>query len=652
MERLASLSRNPRVTIGIVVFSLLLYAVGLKWPLVVTLVWAIIWFVPVSSSFKSLASRSVFAIFMLMSLLQVAGLVQYIVLPNSSFLVLAIITTMLVIIVSALLRKIAPKRDDTPMNLHVWDRLDSFVVVAVFCSILPFTPIIVGNDSYLRIAEIGGLQAIDGINHYLNISDLTNKQHLDYKPNYYYPKGFHLSYAFIQDSIVGQPASLGWSKNVILFFVQYLIMMAALVSAVYYLALTILWRLSSSIPITSLQYTILTVMLGVFMAIFYSAPLMINGFLNYYYVIAAIALGAVMIIGMSKNNDLQNKWYSIVLFTFITFGAGMSWPLVIPLLIGLVCVALIPQNLGNFSYKLPEKTAIIFGCLFIFVMLDGVLIYYQIAYADPDPTKGINATGSLNSFHLLAHIASVLGILALVYAKRLNTAIKDSLLSVYVPVAGFVMAIGLYQYFTTGEVRYYVIKLAILGEIIFIALLVATIAHGMRQSTHKMALVVVLMSIIAVSLLYSYPNGPFYDLRNLFRDAAHQVKPDFYDHDVSLATKLGREQKITHNNIVVLHYDIVKNKIYGHEQIAYWVGGMQYDGTREQFAVLNTAGQLYSNLSWGKFTDAEQQAAYGIINNLADSAHAHHVPLYVITDQSSAEYLKKTLTNKNIHVIY
>jgi hypothetical protein len=148
-----------------------------------------------------------------------------------------------------------------------------------------------------------------------------------------------------------------------------------------------------------------------------------------------------------------------------------------------------------------------------------------------------------------------------------------------------------------------------------------------------------------VLVLVSTNANPLKDVRDLFRSVSNQEKPQFFDQDVSLYTKLSSEGKVTHFNSTLLHYDASRDKLFAHSQVPFWQNMMQYTAADADFHALHCNGRLYSNLAFGGYSDAEQTKLVNDIKDCAAMATQKGVAYYIVTDKASSEHLQSIFGN-------
>jgi len=628
--------------------SVLAYALGCRYILIPAAIALSVLYVPTPKLFHSIVSRVIFALLLVLSLLQIAATLLFLVLPSAGFVALAVFTAVLL----AILLHIIPTRRPAPTRWVSRADVASLLVIAFF--MLPFTPIFAGQDSVRKIAEIGGIQAIDATNHYATLSEATYAEHFTYKPGYYYPRGFHLATGFIQNTVFDRQYDLGWRGNTALYFAQYLILGAAVAYLTYYFCLSLILLLRAKLD-GFWQYCVVALCVGPMLALLYLIPFVNEGFLNYYYVCATVLMGALFLFELKDREvseatewrtilqDDARRW-QLVAYLLLVFGASVSWPLLVPplVLIGVWCIVPPNLNLVALVRQLLTPRALLLWFAFLIQLIP---IYFQLKYTVSDSTQGINLFGGLRVFHGLILLAGLGILVGLVVRPQADTAQKRALLTVFVPFFAFVGLLVVMQYFMTGEIRYYVIKSALLLEILLLGLGVAGLFYVYQQRglpSAKYLLLLPVVPLIALPLLLSTTPNPFKGSRDLLRDYSHEAKPPFFDQDVQTYARLGSEGKIAHFNSTALHYGQEQQKFFAHMQIAFWSNMMQYDASEGDYEALHCIGAVYSNLNFGTYSDKEQQEAITLIKKCATMAHERGETFYLITDADSAPLIYKT----------
>ncbi len=648
-------ARLQKIALAAVV-ALLLYILGLKFLLIPVLLAANILLLPMPKIFASWLSRLVVSLAVLFSILQIAATAQFLLLPSSGFAVLAGLTVVLQLAI--IWWAPAPSEQRRPW----FTKGDACALLVVAFFLLPFAQIIAGRSSVDRIAHIGGIQAIDATNHYAGIAEMTEAEHLNYKPNYYYPKGFHLAVGFMENTLVKRHTSLNWTGNTVLFFSQYMILGSLLAYAVYFLALRLLGILQDkTATIKGGTKLLLALCLGPTLALLYLVPFVPEGFLNYYYVITTIVLGLVFLSELPLTNkgsyvdvvkDPQARW-AMFAYLLLVFGASISWPLLIPPLVLIPLLFLIPDDL-RVHILVKRLWNVKFIVIAVAFVLQIVPIYFQLKYSGSDDTQGINLLGGLREFHPFILLAGFLIVLAVWLSKRATEATRQFVSQVFMPMFAFIGLLTLVQYFTVGEIRYYVIKSSLMLEVLILALAVAALVSVYLNASafkpkHALLLPIVPL-FVALFLITTTPN-PVKDLRDLFRNHSGTAEPMYFDADLTTYQKLGQQGKIKHFNSTVLHYNTEQDKLFAHMQVAFWANMMQYDSSRGDFEALHCVGALYSNLAFGSYTNAEQQQMKTKLKECAFKAKQRGETFYVITDKHSAPVIRDTFGDV-VKVVY
>ena len=638
----------------VVVVAFVLYVLGIKFLLLPVLIWLNARYVPMPRIFGSWFSR-LFGGFLLAAVaLQIAATVQFLimpVIPVSSFQAIAALLVALHIILWKFVPVQAPV---TSKKLRFFDARDAAALIVVAIFLLPFIPSLARNPVG-SIAQIGGLQAIDATNHYAGIAEVTNAQHLTYKPNNYYPKGFHIAVGFIENTVFPSQYSLGWQANVALFFAQYVVMAGMLAYVVYYFAAALSQMIGHKLE-TFGAHVLTAITLGIPLSLFYLWPMVNEGFLNYYYVITTIIAGLLYLIEIREQQQGSgDDWrkliqsdalrWSVVAYLLLAYGASVSWPLLIPPLVVTAALFVVSSDL-----KILGPLRALFSVRGLPIVLAFTLqlipIYFQLRYASSDGSQGsVDSVGGLKEYHPFILLAGTVLVGILVYGERTRDNFKRLLLSVYGPLAAFVVLLVAYQYFKVAEVRYYAIKSSLLVEILLLVLAVVVLldAHKRRGLPGRLyAWMLPLVPLVVMVLLVNTTPNPFRDIRELLRPYSREAKPLFFDNDAQAYIKLGEAGKIAHFNSTSLHFNGQQGKFYTHSQLPFWANMMQYDGSKADSDALNCDGNLYSNIAFGSFSDAEQQALVAKVKDCAQMAHERHETYYIVTDKDSLPKLQET----------
>jgi hypothetical protein len=263
MEGIRSILRWKHLPEAIIVVAvLLLYLVGIKFLLLPVLIVLNARYLPLPRIFKSWTSRGIVSFLFIMVFLQLAAALQFLVAPGSNFALLAVI----IVALHILLWYFIPIIQIEKRPLFSRNDVCALLVGAFF--LLPFAPTIFGHNAIFNISKVAGIQAIDATNHYVGIAEMMKAEHLDYSYGHYYPKGFHISVGFIQNTVMKDQYSLGWQGNVMLFFAQYMVSGLVLAYAAYYLGARLLGTLLGKLKGWG-KRLLLALSLGPTLALFY-----------------------------------------------------------------------------------------------------------------------------------------------------------------------------------------------------------------------------------------------------------------------------------------------------------------------------------------------------------------------------------------------
>jgi hypothetical protein len=632
---------------GLSAGALLLYALGARFLLVPMLLAVNTVYLPMPKVFRSWFGRFVASFVLTLSLVQVAAALQFLALPKSGFMTLAVIAALVNMLVVWCAPGVA--RESRPW-LSRTDLL-AFAVIALF--LVPFAPIFSGHHSIERIAQIGSIQAGDSGNHYAYIAEATHLQHFNYGGSTYYPLGFHLSVGFVQHSFFDKPSSVSWGSNVVLFFAQYVVLAAILAYALYMLCVQWLGLLLKRVKGRSV-YVLAAAALAPPLVSLYLIAFVPEGFLNYYYVCATIAIGFITLgelNGLFKGDDDAKlltaparaaRWWLILALLFM-FGAISSWPLLLPPLMVSAALFVVPTKWRSWSFwrSFLQVRMIALG---LCVLLQFIPVYFQLKYGSVASNQGINAIGGLRTFHPFVLLAG-LGLVAFVVLnKRIAETQRRLIYNVFMPLVGFIGLLTLYQYFTLGEARYYLIKSAMLLEMLMLVLGVVLLAGAYAQSgwrSVKYGVFVAAIPMIAMLLLISTAANPLKDDRDLFRSVSHQEKPMYFDQDVRTYTHLGLQGNIHNFNSTLLHYNPDQSKFYAHPQIPFWMNVMQYNGSPADVAGFRCDGQLYTNQAFGTFSVGDQEELHQLIFKCANLSRQRGQTFYIVTDKGSVPAIQR-----------
>lgn len=623
----------------------LLYVVGLKPVFIIAILAVNIVWLPMPKLFQSWLSRLFISILIVFALFQVAATLQLLALPSSGFAMLAL----LVVALQVILLGVAPPSAGRPKRLITRNDIFGLIVAAFF--VLPFTPILIGNQSIERIAQIGSLQAVDGSSHFNVIAKMASAEHFTYPAGSYYPSGFHLATAFFETSTIGYHADLSWEGAAYWFFGQYLFLGIMLGFLLYYLCLRWLEVLRGADKNSATIRFVLALCLGPILALLYLLPFVIEGFLNYYYVAATFFVGLLYLSEVKfKSKELQpqilqdktTRW-ALLAFLLLIYGAAASWPLLVIPFVMIAVAFMLPDSLRprEIIRAWWRKENIL---IFLAILLQFVPIYFHLRYVVVD--HSVNLGGTLQQFHPYVLLLGLVLVMAIWFGARANAASKKLFTHIFLPFYIFTIIMAFWQYFTLGEVRYYVIKTSLLLEILTLVLGVSCLIYAAMERLGKTGLkyllVLPLIPFAGMLLLISSVDNPLKDARDLFRNPSNTEKPQFLDQDNQLFIDLGKSGEIKNANTVLLHYDAEKDKFFSHMQVAQWANILQYKPTSEEGGVGGACfTRMYVNITTGSFTDEEQQQLVDNVKKCATIARDQGMGYYIITDPESAPVIRK-----------
>lgn len=640
-RKLGLFIRHPLV--WAIIISSMLYVMGVKWLFMPILIIVLTRYVPYPRPLQSVAARVMASILVYYVTCQIIATLLFIVMPSSNF---NIIVALLAVVALAIIVLSTPQF--TRRDIVWFSRLDTMWVIVGIVTLVPFARIIGGDDSYYRIAQIGGGQAIDATNHFAYIAEMLEQQRLAYQEGSYYPGGFHLATALIESSFINQQSDIGWRGTTLLYATQYGIMLGLLSFAAVYFIATILgvYRLGNK-HFTKLQWLSVSTVFGAGLTTLFFLPLIQHGFLNYIYSIATIMLGCVFL--FSKNTFSFYRYAgALVLF----YGASVSWPLLIPVLIGMVGVHGLQVMTRKQVISIVRQPKIVFAFIGLLI-LHSIPIMFQLMFYGGDGSQGINLTGDLKVFRIGTLLLSLVVIGGIILDQKREDEEKAVVISALAPVTIFVAILALMQYFTAGEVRYYTIKTAIFMEMVLYVVVVLVVIQSLTRLPEKMWAKWTVLYLVPILFIatFAISDNPVASIRNLFRGEASQEKPKFFDADLSIYTRLGAEGKIRDYNSTIVHYNKEDEKFFAHMQIPFWANMMQYDGTDSDRHPLACINKLYVNLNFGGYTKAEQEEFQSILRRCITLSKDRNNTFYIITDKESYNMVEETFGEANVKVI-
>ncbi|HXH26773.1 MAG TPA: hypothetical protein VNG90_02675, partial [Candidatus Acidoferrum sp.] len=280
-------------------------------------------------------------------MLQLALVVQFLVLPESDFRTLALLALLIAVAIILLARKIyIPPREKT-----IWiDRKDIIALCVAAIFVVPFGWYCFGPSGLLHITTMAGIQVPDATNHFISLSDMSKVQHLSHQLGYY-PKGFDMSSALIQNSFGLNQTVLPWATNAYLFMFQYVAWNGILAYFLGYFAYLLLEKFDGREQAPPSGF-LLVLSIGIPLTILYLLPFIFEGFLNFSYVCATIAGSYIYLAAIGETNSQPlRRWY-ILGYLLMIFGVSFSWPLLTPPLLLTPLLYFWPQRFRFTDVKL------------------------------------------------------------------------------------------------------------------------------------------------------------------------------------------------------------------------------------------------------------------------------------------------------------
>lgn len=617
--------------------SLVLYIGGLKLFLVPVLLVCMALWLPAPAIFRSLFSRFVVSAVLLFSLFQITAVVQFFVLPTSGLWVHAVLLTAMV---AGLMLFFNDSRDG---KRQVWfDSKDAAAIAVALFAVVPFMYLCFGSGNLTALGTFAGVQSSDAVNHFMAIAEMAQAEHLTYRTVDYYPKGFHLAVAFIQDTVGLNHQQLSWAMNARIFIAHYVVLGALLAYALFYMCRRFYTAIGGRVSRWS--NAVLAVTLGVPASLLYLLPFTYQGFLNYFFVCAAFILGALYLYGFyeqSKVRSQQHMRWFMACYLLFAFGIGMSWPLLTPALVLVPLLYLLPPAWSpreNIAYLVDRRNWVIIAGFALQLMP----IYLHMRYSALTAEQGLTAQGSIRMFHYGLLLAGIAVITYVATQKRYADSLKVFVTNIFQPFYLLVGVIAAWHFLRVDEVRYYAIKVGYLVELLVLAAIVALVvelyARGTLHRVHQL-FVPVLTVTLAVLLLLSVNGNPLKDVREMFRSVSNFGTPAFYDSDVRKFTDLAVSDSIDNANNTVLHYDPQSGNVYGNLMLANWANVMQYRANVDREAV-RCSGRLFPIAMYQAASPEQQGALIAQVRECIALAEKAGRKYYIVTDHASVPQLR------------
>lgn len=630
-------NRQLKLSILLIV-SLLLYVVGLTSVLILILPLVLTMGLRFPASIKSIISRYIVSFVFLYSIIQIAATIQFFLFPHSEFVTLAIIITAITLIVM----NVFPS-EDSNRGRYLADEDDkrAFLAAAIF-AVPILIAVIIKSGAFL--ASIGGVQGIDGINHFATITGISVEQHFSYMINSYYPHGFHIATAFIQNGLGIVQGDLSWLMAAKLYFAQYAINGGVMLYVLYYFAVSLYSSLTQKSASRTLK-TGMALSIGMTITALYFTTFVHHGFLNYFYVCTAIVVGLLYLFdgidnSLVKSYKAKKRLNAVSLFLFAALGTSMSWPLWTPALLIIAFLA------ASYKFKFTTKNFISREVIILFfiLILHFIPIYLQIKYSGGDPSQGINLTGGLRVLHALALLSGVVLLTIVLVQKVFSEQARYLIQCIFIPLLLMIFILFCAQDFQFGEARYYTIKSSLLIEILLIVLFTAVLAARSAELIGKSRwsgiVTLPLLVSMTVTLLVGVNQDPLQDARQVLGFVSSEPKPANFENDVAKLSKLGEEGSIKGTNAISMHISD-SGKLYTNMQIFYWVEVMEYEGGGQKNNLVDCNEKIYANLFAQNLSNQEQQKLINMIRNCAMEHKDSNEVYYIVTDDHSKAHINE-----------
>lgn len=604
--------------------------VGFTALFVAALVYVLAIGVPYPAIFRSFVARLVAGFLLGFSIIQVAAAVQFFVAPASTFGVLCAISGIIALgLVLATYKQIPGERRP------IWQNNDWAACIAVVCFVLPFAVLCFWKNDPASITSFASAQSMDGASHYIAVTEMGGTQHLNYQTVQYYPKGFHLAEALVMNALHVHQKDVTWEANARVYVLTYLAWGAVLVYVLFYAASQFLTQLFGRTK-QKLPIFLLAVAFGPVIAALYALPFAHEGFLNYYYICAAVVLG-VLFLQQYNPGQKDTQWFAVAYFV-LAFGVAMSWgPLLAPLL---VAAPVLYMMRGETNLMVLARRVLARDRWWVVaaLLLQLVPLYLHLKYAKLSDAQGLNATGGLTAFHFGIIAIGMATVLYVLLARTIAEDIKRFAGYVLTPFLGLVVLFASIQLCMVGELRYYAIKTSYLLEMLVLALVAALLVYAVVRSGMELVnrwLVTVVVFCAGTILVLAVTANPFEIMRQMFRGIAHRGNPD-----IALFTTLGREGKLGGTNTASLHYNATNNTLTGNALISNWANLMQYNSDSTPASAACT-GVIFSTLTFPTGKPEDQATLTDAVRTCIAQALARNRPYFIVTDPASLPHLRE-----------
>jgi uncharacterized membrane protein len=635
--RFVTSSRPLLLGISALLLGQLLFLFGFGALYVMALVFVLAIGLPYPKLFSSLLSRLVVGFLLALSIVQVAASVQFLVLPDTKFGTLSLLVTALTLALLLALRNV-PRQPSQP-----WNAADTAGIITALFFVLPLGILCFWQNDLTRIATFASIQGSDGGSHYTILAQSSNTQHLDYRTAEYYPRGFHLSSAFMMHGLHLNQHDQDWATNARVYAGMYL----AWGAIVAYLMLYLAAQLRDGLP-AGKRPSLLLLALGVgpVLAGLYLFTLTQEGFLSFFYIIALLA-GSLLFLYDFKLESPQTKWY-LVAYLLLAFGIAMSWgPLLTPVLLAIPLL-----YLWSSVKSLPKllRMAISKQWLWVTAAFTAQLLplYFHLRYATLSAEQGLNATGGLKEFHYGLVLAGLALTIYLLCSRGVPASWQKLTGNAILPLFALVGAFVAFQLVTVGEVRYYGIKISYMLEIILLVVAVVTLGSALHQrgvtALHRWVALPLAVGL-GVTLLVGLTANPLDRARVIVGNLIHieRVSPD-----VRHYATLGSSGQLQANT-VTLHHDPISGALAGNSLLTNWSHLMQYttDSTPETGLC---HGRIFVLQTYRAPSEERDRQLIAAVKDCIAAAKNRGKQFIVITDTGSVPRLRDIFGETAIYV--
>ena len=628
---------------------------------------------PMPRLLRSVVGRVVMGLLYTTALLQIAAVVQFFVARTSGFIVAAGITAF----GNAVFLVLTPARCRALQRIAVVTVSDVGALLAALVFLVPFAAFVAGHQVPVRIAEISSSQNVDAMNQFMLIGDQLRNQHLTYGMHgvlggfgdvagYSVPLGFYTMLAFVENTFFTTHAALGWQGAAALYFTEYMVAGALVAFGAVKLCHTwieLLRETNTSQLIERLVPVLAGIAVAIPLVLFYEFNLVWLGFLAYLYVLLVSIATILCLVEFRSTEEaeespgrrqLLDRAIYLVGALVLLYGVSATWPLLLPALLVTLLVSLsrsgssVPRAEWLRAFVSPSGLLIASG-----LALQLIPVYFQFHYGGGLAGQ-LNIAGDIGQFRYFVLLAAAALVVLVVSMRWVPLWPRRLTIDVLVPLLILVSAVTAEQLFTIGSATYYAVKLAMLPDILTIALGTAVLFVWLVRSRLaeplQLLLVTALPAVVMLGLVGTAPSV-LKDARLLFPGHANvDVGPNFSP-DAQHYAELGLAGKLGHYNAISLHWDTTQQVFTASMELPYWANALTYDASAYDRQASQCFDVAYSSWLAGRVDAAEQSLLLSQIKRCARLADDHGQTYYVVTDPSSVPYVS-TVTTGIAQLVY